>query len=207
MKQWIAILGSFALLVTPAGADEYEGIFDPDDHCVAYRATKDRLFAKDVVVVGLSCEVAATLESSDDATGPRIVVEVPIKSLKSGNILRNRSVSDILGAKIQPSLRFSSEPLDVEALRRDIGNTSFVVKGQLTIAGQDHAVAYPVEVLEFEGRRYVRGRLSTTFAAFGLEPPTAAGGLIARVHEELDLLIHIDVTQIEGHDHPTALRP
>ena len=207
MKQWVAVLGSLALLVTPAVADEYEGIFDPDDHCVAYRATKDMLFAKDVVVVGLSCEVAATLVASDDAAGPRIVVEVPIKSLKSGNILRNRSVSDILAAKLQPSLRFSSEPLDIQALRGEIGNASLVVEGQLTIAGQDHAVSYPVEVLEFEGRRYVRGRLSTTFAAFGLEPPTAAGGLIARVHEELDLLIHIDMTQIESHDHPTARRP
>jgi hypothetical protein len=204
MRQWAAILGSFALLVTPAVADPYEGIFDPDDHCVAYRATKDMLFAKDVVVVGLSCEVTATLVSSDDAAGPRIIVEVPIKSLKSGNILRNYSVSDILGAKIQPNLHFSSEPLDFEALRRDKQNASFVVEGQLNIAGEDHAVSYPVEVLEFEGRRYVRGRLSTTFAALGLEPPTAAAGMIARVHEELDLLIHIDVTQIGDHDHPTA---
>jgi polyisoprenoid-binding protein YceI len=198
MKQWAAVLGLFALLAPPAVADEYEGIFDPDDHCVAYRAIKDMLFAKNVIVVGSSCKVTATLVSSDDAAGPRVVVEVPIKSLKSGNVLRNRSVSDILGAKIQPDLRFSSEPLDVEALRRNIGNASFVVKGQLSIAGVDHAISFPVEILEFEGRRYVRGRLATTFASFGMETPSAVGGLIARVHEDLDLLVHIDLTQVEG---------
>lgn len=198
MKQWAALFGSLALLAPPAAADQYEGIFDPDDHCVAYRAIKDMLFAKNVVVVGSSCEVTATLVSSDDAAGPRVVVEVPIKSLKSGNVLRNYSVYDILGANDQPNLRFTTEPLDVEALRRDIGMASLVVEGQLTIAGVDHAVSCAVEVVEFGGRRFVRGRLSTTFTSFGMETPTGGGGLIARVHEELDLLVHIDLTQIGG---------
>ena len=207
MKQWAVFLASLALLVPAAMADKYEGIFDPGDHCVAYRTTKDMLFAKNVVVVGLSCEISATLVSSSGESGPRVVVEVPIKSLKSGNFLRNSSVADILDAETQPNLRFSTEPLDVETLRRDIATGSFVVKGQLIIAGVEHAVSSPVEIIEFEGRRFVRGRLSTSFADFGMETPTAAGGLIARVHEQLDLLVHIDATRIEGLADIPELRP
>ncbi len=200
MKRWAAALTALALLVlvTPAEADEYEEIFEPDDHCVAYRSVKDMLFAKNVVVVGVGCEVSARLVTTEGSAWPHVIVEVPVKSLKSGNVMRNYSVSDILGSKNQPNLQFSTEPLDVERLRRDIGTTGFTIPGQLTIAGVGHRILFPVEVVEHEGRRYVRGRLSTSFAAFGLEAPRAAGGLIARVHEELDLLVHIDLTRVEG---------
>lgn len=204
MKQCVTKLGLFVLLVLlvlpglEAAAEPYEAIFAPDDHCVAYRVTKDMLFAKDVIVVGKSCEVVVSLVSNVDAAGPRIVVEVPIKSLKSGNILRNSSVSDILGAKTQPNLQFTSDPLDVEALRAHEGEGAIVVAGQLTIAGVDHAVSCPVEVLGASEQRYARCRLATAFADFGMEPPVAGGGLIARVHEDLDLLVHIDLARIEG---------
>ncbi len=198
MKQWTAMFVLFALLALPAAADQFEGVFEPDDHCVAYHSIKDMLFARDVVVVGLSCKVTAAVVPSSDGAGPRVVVEVPVKSLKSGNFLRDSSVSGILGAKIQPELRFSSDPLDMEALRRDIESGSFVVNGQLTIAGVDYAISSPVEVVEFEGQRYVRGWFSTTFAAFGMEAPTAGGGLFAKVHEELGLMVQLDLSQVEG---------
>ncbi len=203
MYRWVGFVWVITLLAQPAIADTYEGIFDSDDHCVAYRTTKDMLISKDVVVVGLSCEVTAMVDISNDADGPRVVVEVPIKSLKSGNILRNYSVSDILGADTQPNLRFTTAPIDVEAIRRaleTVGDDTVhpVVDGQLTIAGVDHAVSSPVEVVERDGRRFVRGHLSTRFANFGMEPPTAAGGVLARVHEELDLLVQLDLAQIDG---------
>jgi hypothetical protein len=42
------------------------------------------------------------------------------------------------------------------------------------------------------------GRLATTFAAFEVEVPTVAGGLIARPHEALELVVHLDLARVEG---------
>lgn len=209
MKSWIAAFGSLALLVFTASADEPEPIFSPGDHCVAYRTVKDMLFAKNVPIVGLSCEVKARIVSPDDPAGPRVAIEVPIKSFDSGNLLRNYSVSDILGAGSQPDLLFASDPLDVEALRENLAGSGsgFEVRGQLTIAGVEHEVSSRVEISEFEGRRFVRGRFSTTFADLGMEAPRAGVGLIAEVHEELDLLAHIDLTRVEGLSDLLEARP
>ena len=128
MKRWAAVFALIALAVPSGAAESYEGVFGPDDHCVAYRVVKDMLFSKNVVVVGLSCEVTASLVAAGEGVGPRFVVEVPIESFESGNGLRDSSVSDILGAKAQPDLRFSSEPIDVEELRREIGGTGFTIR-------------------------------------------------------------------------------
>jgi len=198
MKQWGTVLVALGLLLSPAFADEQEEVFQPGDHCVAYRVVKDMLFAKDVVVTAPGCEVTARLVRSEGAAGSRVIVEAPIKSLKSGNIIRDYSVADILEAKGQPNLRFTSEPLDPETLQRYAATRAFVLSGQLSIAGVDHAVSFPLEVVEFEGRQYVTGRLSTSFADFGMKPPKAGAGLIARVHEDLELLVHLDLSQVEG---------
>jgi polyisoprenoid-binding protein YceI len=198
MKQWTAVLAALGLLLTPAFAEEREEVFQPGDHCIAYRVVKDMLFAKDVIVTAPGCKVTARLVSSDDEAGPRVIVEAPIKSLKSGNIMRDYSVADILEAGDQPNLRFTSEPLGAETFQQYAASRGFVLSGQLSIAGVDHAVSFPLEVVEFEGRQYVTGRLSTSFADFGMKPPTAAVGLIARVHEELELLVHLDLSQVEG---------
>ena len=113
MWRFLARLCAFALvfLATTAIADRDDAIFEPGDHCVAYRTVKDVLFAVDAEIIGRSCRVTASLVTAGSGSGPRIVVTVPVKSLKSGNFLRNRAVADLLGAKTQPDLRFTSNPI------------------------------------------------------------------------------------------------
>jgi len=198
MKRFIASLGAFAWLAPAAVSADDEEIFSPGDHCVAYRTVKDLLFAVDAEITGRNCDVSASLVASEGGAGPRIVVSVPVKRFKSRNFLRDRTVADLLGAKIQPDLRFASDPIDAEAVRTDLASGSFRVSGVLTIGGKDFPVEFPLEIVEHEGGHTVKGRLPTTFAAFEVEVPTVAGGLIARPHEDLELVVHLDPERIEG---------
>jgi polyisoprenoid-binding protein YceI len=198
MKRFLASLGFFACLAPAAVSADDGEIFSPGDHCVAYRTVKDLLFAVDAEITGRNCEVSAALVASEGGAGPRVVVSVPIKRFKSRNILRDRKVAELLGAKTQPELRFTSDPIDAEAVRAELAEGSLYVSGVLTIGGKDFPLEFPLEVVEREGGHTVKGRLPTTFAAFEVEVPTVAGGLIARPHEELELVVHLDPRRIEG---------
>jgi hypothetical protein len=198
-KRLAASLGILVFLIAgSAEAEDQEEIFQPGDHCVAYRTVKDILFAIDTEVIGRSCKVTASLLPAAEGAGPQVVVEVPVKSLKSGNIMRNRAVAGLLGAKTQPNLRFASSPIDVEKLRADIARGSFRLPGTLTLGGKDFPIDFPLQIVEHEGRHYVKGRLATTFEAFEVEVPTVAGGLIARPHEALELIVHLELERVEG---------
>jgi hypothetical protein len=196
----MAGLGTAALLLpaVPAVADEGEEIFEPGDHCVAYRTIKDVFFRFGAEIIGRSCKVSASLVQAEAGGGPQVVVSVPVKSLKSGNIFRNGSVADLLGAKVQPDLRFTSNPIDVDSLRGDVARGSFLLPGTLSLGGKDFPIEFPLELVEHAGRHHVKGRLSTTFAAFDVEVPTVAGGMIARPHEELELVVYLDLERVEG---------
>jgi hypothetical protein len=191
-------LFAFALLLAAAAAGEGGEVFEPGDHCVAYRTIKEMWFGSEVEVVGRSCEVSAKLVVVD--AGSQVVVSVPIKSLRSGNMLRNGSVADLLGVKLQPDLRFISDPINADALRDDIARGSFVLPGTLSLGEKPYPVEFPLEIVETGGQRIVKGRLETTFEAFSVEVPTVMGGFIAKPHEELELIVHLDVAQVDGLD-------
>ena len=160
--------------------------------------SKDMLFSSGTEVLGRSCEVTASLVTDPGGAPPRIVVSVPAKSLDSGNFMRDRSVADLLGADAQPDLLFTSSPLEVESLRAHLEQRRFLLSGNLRFGGSDHPVEFPLEMVEHTGRHYVKGRLDTTFEAFGVEVPTVAFGLVARPHEELELIVHLELERVEG---------
>lgn len=199
MKRIISGLGVLALLAAgAAGADEEREIFGPGDHCVAYRTIKHVFFVFNAEVIGRNCEVSSRLDLSEEGGDPRIVVEVPIEGFDSRRTRRDRTVADLLGVDTQPELRFSSNPIDVEVLRPGIARGRFRLPGTLTLGGRDFPLEFPLEIVEREGGRYVKGRLATTFAAFDVVVPTVVGGLIARPKEALELVLHLDLERVSG---------
>ena len=198
MKRRPVAAATALLLCSVALAASEEEIFTPDDHCVAYRTIKDMFFGLDTEVIGRSCEVSASLVSREGEADPRILVSVPVKSLKSGNFMRDRAVADLLGADVQPDLLFTSQPIDVGSLRRDVANRRFVMSGTLTLGGRDYPLQFPLELVEHGGRHYVTGRLATSFATFDVDVPTIAFGLVARPHEKLELVTHLELERVAG---------
>jgi len=186
------------LLAAPSLAPADEVVFGPGDHCVAYRTIKDMWFGSEVEVIGRSCEVDAKLMAAPTGAGSQVVVSVPIKSLRSGNMLRNGTVADLLGVKLQPDLRFTSNAIDVVTLRGGISRGSFVLPGTLHLGEKPYPVDFPLALVEQDGRRSITGRLETTFAAFDIEVPTVMGGFIAKPHDEVELIVHLDVARVAG---------
>jgi polyisoprenoid-binding protein YceI len=186
-----------ALLASAALAAAPDGVFAPDDHCVAYRTVKGMFWAFDAEVVGRSCEVTAALERATD--GSRIVAAVPVKSLDSDNGRRDGQVAEILGGDTHPELRFRSEPIDVAALRAELPGGAFELAGTLSVAGREYAVVFPLELSEHGGRHFVSGALETTFAALGVEIPSVGpGGMIAAPGEDVDVLVHLELERVDG---------
>jgi len=198
MKALVPSLVIVAFLAAAVGVADGDEIFEPGDHCVAYRTSKSMLFVSHAEIIGRNCDVTASLLTREGEAEPRIVVEVPIKKFKSRNFLRDRSVADLLQAKTQAELRFTSSPLDAESLRDTIGAGRVSISGVLAIGGQDFPLDFPLEVVEHQGRHFVTGQLLGTFADFDVEVPTVAGGLIARPHESLDLLVHLELERVDG---------
>jgi hypothetical protein len=192
-----ATLG-LSLLCTIAFAAEPEEVFDGDDHCVAYRTSKGMLFSSDTEVLGRSCEVTASLVAGEPAGEVRIVVSLPVKSLDSDNFMRDRTVADLLGADVQPDLLFTSSPIEVATLRDDVDRGQFVLSGTLARGGKDYPIEFPLQLVPRGGRHYVVGRLESSFEAFEVEVPTIAFGLIARPHEKLELIVHLELERVDG---------
>jgi polyisoprenoid-binding protein YceI len=193
-----AAAGAALLVCTIAFAREGAEIFDAPDHCVAYRTSKGMLFSSNTEVLGRSCEVTASLVTDPGGAPPRVVVGVPVASLDSDNFMRDRAVSDLLGADAQPDLRFTSSPLDAASLRTGVAQGRFVLPGTLRIGGTGYPVEFPLEVVEHGGRHYVKGQLDSTFEAFGVEVPTIAFGLVAKPHEDLTLIVHLELERVDG---------
>jgi hypothetical protein len=186
-----------ALLATAAPATAPEGVFAPDEHCVAYRTMKEMFWALDVEVVGKSCAVTAALVESAD--GSRITAAVPVNSLDSDNGRRDRQVAEILGGEAHPELSFRSAPIDIAALRAGLPSGSFEIAGTLALDGREYAVEFPLALSERDGRLFVSGELETTFAALGVEIPTVGpGGAIAAPGEDVEILVHLELERVEG---------
>ncbi len=196
-NQIIAIL-VVLLVAGGAGAGAEDEVFGAGEHCVAYRTVKDMWFFVDTPIVGKSCEVTAALEEGSAGRGAQLSVAVPIESLDSGNFMRDHAVADLLGVETQPDLRFFAGPLDAEALRPGVAQRHFVLEGVLAFGGRDFAVTMPIDLVRREGRLQAQGRLATTFEAFGVEVPTVAAGLVARPHEEVEILFQLDLDRVAG---------
>ena len=70
----------------------------------------------------------------------------------------------------------------------------------MSLGEKPYPVDFPLEIVEHGGKRSVKGRLETTFEAFSVEVPTVMGGFIAKPHEELELIVHLDIAQVDGLD-------
>ncbi|MCP3984986.1 MAG: YceI family protein [bacterium] len=199
MRLRSAILGAIGLLlILPVGAAGEDEIFEPTDHCVAYETIKDMWFVVDTRIVGKSCEVTAALAVNASGGAPRVSVSVPIESLDSKNRFRNGAVADLLGVEAQPDLLFVSAPLDAEGLREALPSGHFTLPGTLSFGGREYPVEFPVELSSDGDRHYASGMLDSTFAAFEVEVPTIAGGLIARPQEGLGLAFQLELERVSG---------
>ena len=188
------LLGLFLVLGgQPLHAEE---IFQPGDHCLAYRVEETLILFVPSVVVGKTCEVAARVERKGEQV--RFEVSFPIRSLDSGNGLRDGNVADSLSVDTHPDIRFVSGFLTLEQVGAVLKQGNTQLPGVLEVAGEPRDVQFPIELSQQAGTWVVTGTLATSFTALKQEIPTVVGGLVADVEDELELMVHLRFDQVQG---------
>jgi polyisoprenoid-binding protein YceI len=182
----------------PSPGRQVDGVFDRGAHCVAYRTTK-RAFFREVTVVGRSCDVSAAIVWDPDGVMARIEVEVPVRSLASGSGRRDRDVRRILDAETHPRIRFRSDPVASEWLRRASGTGEWRLAGTLEVAGRERRAAFELATVRELDHLRIDAVFATTFAALGVVVPRVGpGGIIADPGEDVELLVRLRLDRVEG---------
>ncbi|MGE0762266.1 MAG: YceI family protein [Bdellovibrionales bacterium] len=164
-------------------------MLDTGSHCVAYRARKRLLLLASVQVVGKSCQVSAQV--TPEVGGKyRIEIGFPITSLQSGEPERDLDVAKLLGADMDPDLRFVTEALSLEQWQALMKKEKGEVAGELRFADKIKPLQASLVLLKGEQGVEVDGLIKTTFSALHLKPPVIAMGLFAKVRDELELHFH-----------------
>lgn len=180
---WILISGLTAAAGEPIA-------FQPEDHCVAWKARKTILLLGSDEPIGKSC----TLNTEVQKRGKMkvFVGEFPLQAFKSGADGRDEAVVELLGGPTRTQLGFESEPMPPEVYDRTLKQGGSV-RGTLRFLGQDHPVVFQLTVPQ---QGVLRGFAQVTFSDLGLEAPTVLGGLGAKVQNDLDLGFQFQVDRI-----------
>ncbi|MDP3544459.1 MAG: YceI family protein [Elusimicrobiota bacterium] len=162
--------------------------------CVAWKTRKTMFLVKKVEPVGVNCSVSVALIA--EGASKRVRVVVPIAAFDSGDTSRDKAVLDILKSKIQPDLEFLSRPYAAAEWDSLRAGKAEAVEGTLKIGGEE----FPVKAaLVFKGdgaAAEVGGSLVTTFTAFRIQPPSVAGGAVAKVKDHLELHYRVPLAAV-----------
>lgn len=164
--------------------------FEPDKTCVAWKTRKTLFVFKKLEPAGVSC--AVKVEAVPENGARRLRVVVPIASFDSGEGARDKHVLEILKAAVQPELVFLSKPYGAKEWTDLREGRAPLLKGDLRIGGADFPVSLSVSVAD--GAAF--GSVWTRFGAFNIPAPSVAGGLVAKVAEELELGYRIPLAEV-----------
>ncbi len=195
-KLFVIITTGILLLLNSTLAFPEEPIFAPEEHCLAYKTVKTMFFFADVDVIGKSCDVTAEMNREESGEKTQVEISVPVKTLDSGNPLRDGDIPGILKADLTPNIRFVSEWLEKSAWDKMMEGQLPEVSGNLEVAGGIFPVKFALSFSKQAGFLLVAGQLKTTFSALNVDVPLVAGGLIADPQDALELPLHLRLSLI-----------
>ncbi|WCL48978.1 YceI family protein [Leptospira sp. GIMC2001] len=189
------ILG-FSAFMIQGDLHAQEKVFTEQEHCIAWRASKKMFLLSNSAPVGKNCSI--TTSATKLAGGIVLKGTFPVNKFDSDEPTRDEEVTELLGGKENPTMFLESEPLSTQRIKK-IMNDSDSVAGKLTINGKQHPVIFTVKGFTQDGNIFYQGNLKTKLSTFGITPPTVAGGVIADVRDEIELLFQFQKTKINGH--------
>ena len=202
MKKLITIFITTILLILSAYSvfAEEEPVFNPEEHCLAYKTKKTVFFFFDEVeVIGKSCEVTAKIHWDTSGEQAQVEVFVPVSSFDSGNFLRDKDISGILRTELNPNIRFISNGLSRTDLQKMLENKKTEVSGYLEVAGNTFPVKFLLNSKVRSEFILIEGQLVTSFYKLKVEVPTVGpGGLLADPGDYLELLVHLRSDKFTG---------
>lgn len=187
----ISLLFHFSAVAAP--------IFEPESHCVAYQAHKVMFLVRSVEVIGHNCKVSSQVIPE---VGGKFYFElrIPAGSFESGETKRDQDVYKVLQAKSHPDMFYKTPSRTQEEWVELLKKKTFVLEGQLSIAGRKHQVAATVSMSEEADGVVALGEIRTNFEHLGLKPPAMGMGLLARVKNNMALHFRLRADKTLGMD-------
>ncbi len=177
---WSAIMAPILLAFSAQASDVR---FPEGKTCAAWKAKKRMFLVRTLEPVGISCDVKVSWLGEGNES--RILIVVPINTFDSGEAERDQEVVKILGGDAHPDIKITSEFLTTEVRSEFESGKTVTVKGEVELAGRK--VEKPFLVVRDPAGLVARVQLQTKFQEFQIEPPTVAGGAVAKVHDVLEL--------------------
>lgn len=115
--------------------------------------------------------------NSLDITGLNVVI--PVKKMDSEKETMNDKMQDALDADDNPNISFTlTSPVQTTEPAAD-GQTSFIAKGNLSIAGKQKAVSIPVTGYKTkDGETHFKGTYSLLMTDYEVDPPSMFFGML-----------------------------
>lgn len=161
---------------------------------VAWMTKKKMFLFKNVEPVGFNTAITVL----KDVNKKTISIAIPIDKFDSGEPDRDKEVIKILKGDVQPELLFTSDAIS-EDLEKNLLQDQFSGKlnGELKIGRKSFKVIFNIKNGKDGQRMFIEGDLQTSFTAFEIDPPKVAGGLVAKVSDELTLAFRIYLNDIK----------
>ena len=160
-------------------------VFEAGEHCVAYRVGKRMFLVNSLTVTGKNCDIKASIEMV--GTDIALKVAIPVGSFVSGEPERDSHTAEILGAPDYTEVIFLSSPIGFGNWSRAVHDGKMDVTGNLQLRGKEYPLATTLHFMQSGSGFVVTGSLETRFSDLGLNAPSVAGGLVARVNDTIQL--------------------
>ncbi|MDV8021633.1 YceI family protein [Rhodococcus sp. IEGM 1330] len=149
------------------------------------------LNGSDVTVVGSTTEVAGNVVIADDTLTEGQVV-VMTNSISTDSDRRdNQFRGNIFDTATYPTATFNIDsPIDLSSLPKDGTTETVTAEGTLTLKDQTRPVSVEMEVLQSGDNLIASGAIPTTWADYGIEPPSL-GFVTVEGSGSVDFLINL----------------
>lgn len=176
------------LIAVATLATSAEPEFPPGQSCAAWKTKKRMFLVRSVEPVGVSCDLKVQRTSAEVGWG--LQISIPVASFNSGEAERDAEVVKLLKGDGHPNILISSETLAPQLIEQFHKGESVQVSGRIEVGGK--AIERSFTVLK-DKQGFARVSLKTQFKDFDLEPPQVAGGVVAKVRDDLELHAQIQV--------------
>ncbi len=174
-----------------------DSLFEDTDHGLAYITEKKMFMLTTLSVTGKSYDIHSTIEFNESSDQFKVHVSVPVESLDSGMIERDKSVQDFLQIADHPKITFTSDWLAYDSLNFDT-HLSKNISGLLCFAGKQFQVDFPLHFIRHDNFTHITGVLESTFTKLDMACPRVVGGLVADVKDRLDIIVNLRSDKIDG---------
>lgn len=214
MKSVLVFLSLTCLCMGVAGAE----VKWPNhtSNCVRWVAQKRMFLVKELEVVGHNCSIQVevtiphnrtestqtqtsnTIEATVDPSRSVSVI-IPLNRFDSGEPERDLTVTKLLGSQRAPNIKVQTSVIDPQQWLGLSKGTLKALDGTMTI----NNVPHPITMSLRYDTTHIYGSVHTRFSTLKLQPPTVAGGAIAKVRQALRLEFKLTRTALSSATPPS----